>query len=500
MKISTRFGLALCIVFLSEFSGTAAAGCDGGIAQPRPAWVDSPEMVTDQYYFAAGVSDKKAASLAERIASAKQNALKNLAEMIEVDVKNSLVLEQSMKQHGALALTDTSLQSITKTSTSASLKNVEAVATWEDPQSCLTWLQLRVSKESVERGKREGVSRQLFANLNAQIAAAQDTSAPMESRLTAADAALDLLPRIEFGFIPEASSPAYYSQQLRSIKETLSAMVASTEQARKQMGEAAGLVDRAALQGNEAEKSRSLVAAIQIYRGLLAQYPRGMTPLFGPGDLFFKLGEAEELRGNRCSAKDYYLQSVEAQQLNSRQAIARTRADALACSAEDMERSRWRQYFEGRHVDLVCYFVTQSARGHWQKTCDGVSNLVQSLGAEVAISSAALSADAIGALQRGEVPAALSGKGGLTMVYFASGKMNKRADRDNPREGKDYQFDGAIGAMMIEDRKITFSDRFQGTTGWNPISSQMVMDVLAINVVKRWQDKFAKYLRHEVDQ
>ena len=136
MNTSIRSVLVLGILFLSIFARTSMAGCEGGAATARPAWVDAPESVTDQYYFAAGVSDKKATSLAERIASAKQNALKSLAETIQVDIKNSLVLEQSMNQHGSTALTDTSLLSITKTSTNASLKNVEAIATWEDPQNC----------------------------------------------------------------------------------------------------------------------------------------------------------------------------------------------------------------------------------------------------------------------------------------------------------------------------------------------------------------------------
>jgi len=54
--------------------------------------------------------------------------------------------------------------------------------------------------------------------------------------------------------------------------------------------------------------------------------------------------------------------------------------------------------------------------------------------------------------------------------------------------------------FVLENRTAVFADRFQGTTGWNPISRQMVMDVLGINVVKRWRDKFSKFLRHELNQ
>ena len=109
--------------------------------------------------------------------------------------------------------------------------------------------------------------------------------------------------------------------------------------------------------------------------------------------------------------------------------------------------------------NLVCSFVTPPNRGHWQKTCDGVSNVVRSLGADAVIKPAGLSDAAIGELQRGGIPAALAGKSNLTMVYFASGKMNKRLDKDNPGSGREYQFDGAFGAVMIDNGQIVFSDR-----------------------------------------
>lgn len=500
MKILARLGLVPCIFILLFASNTSYAGCDGATAQPKPAWVDAPESVTDQYYYSAGVSDKGNAPLADRLASAKQNALKNLSEIITVDVKNSLVLDQSMTKRGAVVLTDSTLQSITKTSTSASLKNVETIANWVDPQSCLVWLQVRVSKESVDRSKREGVSRTLFANLNTQISVAQDTAAPTDTRAAAVDAALDMLPRIDFGFIPEASSPAYYTQQLQTLKQSLTGMLAGAAQAKQQLADASALADKAALQNSVADKSRDIVSAIKIYKALLSQFPKGLEQQFGPGDIYFKLGEAEEVRGNKCGAKDYYLQSANAPQVIARQSIAQKRSESLPCSAEDMEKSRWRQYFEGRRVELVCYFSTPPSHGHWQKTCDSVGNVIHSLGADVAIKSNELPEGFIGKLQQGEVPAALSDKKDLTMVYFASGKMNKRQDKDNPGGGKEYQFDGLIGAVMIDSGQMVFSDRFQGRTGWNPVSSQMTLDVLALNVVKRWQDKFSKFLRHEVDQ
>lgn len=492
--------IASSVLLLFLFPGAGQAACDGASGAPSPAWIDAPEAVTDEYYYAAGVSHEAGGPLSDRLASAKQDAVRNLSGIIAVNVRNSLVLDQSMKRNGAMVLTDQSLQSITQTSTSASLKNVEVVENWVDPKSCLVWAYARVSKESVERSKREGVSRQLFARLNDEMTAARDATGSTDNRLAAVDAALDLLPRIDFSFIPEASSPAYYASQLQGLKQSLSGLRAGAEQAGKQMAEASSLVDQAALQTSAADKSRNVLSAIRIYKSMLSQYPRGLDQLFGPGDVYFKLGEAEQVRGNACAAKDYYLESMDAPQVVARQSIAKQRADALACSPADMEQARWRGYFEGQRVGLVCYFSTPPSHGQWQKTCDGISNVVQSLGADVTIRGGRLPGGFIAQLQQGQVPAAWSGKDDLTMVYFASGRMNRRRDSNNPESGPDYQFSGLIGTVIIDSGQIVFSDRFQGTTGWNPISSQMTMDVLAFNVVKRWQDKFSKFLRNEVDQ
>ena len=86
------------------------------------------------------------------------------------------------------------------------------------------------------------------------------------------------------------------------------------------------------------------------------------------------------------------------------------------------------------------------------------------------------------------------------MGYFAFGKMNTQTTRDGGRQSREYQFQGTIWTLLMENGQATYSDRFQGTTGWNPISSEMVMDVLALNVVKRWKDKFSRFLHHEVEQ
>ena len=78
--------------------------------------------------------------------------------------------------------------------------------------------------------------------------------------------------------------------------------------------------------------------------------------------------------------------------------------------------------------------------------------------------------------------------------------MSSRHNKESQGGDKEYQFEGGMSTILIEDGKPTYADRFQGTTGWNPISPQMGMDILAINIVKRWQGKFSKYLHHDLKQ
>lgn len=486
------------LVMLALLSAPAAHAlfCSGG--GPRPEWVERPEAATDQYLFAAGVSDSARAPLAERIASAKQNALKNLSEMIQVSVRNALVLEQTSRKTRTGEFTDSSLSSVTKTSTEASLRNVEIVDTWEDPQSCDLWLRARVSRADVERGRREGVSKMLFAVLQENLALAQKEEAPTDRRADAVEAAQDVLPRISLELVPQAASAAYYRQLLDRLGSELRKARDSREQARGELRAADLLVSEAGAQGSEAERSKRLIRAAAFYKSLLARHVGGIPELFAPGDILFRLGEIEELRGSACGARNYFQQAQESTQLEDRRETARRKAESLVCSPADLEKTLWRQYFEGRSLTLVCHYRAGDESASWLKACDGLNNIVRPLGAEVTLRKQPLSDTQLQSLLQGEAPAGLAGGGEMVLAVVASGRMVRRADRDPQGRGSEYQFDGGMASLLLDGGNLVFSDRFKGTTGWNPISAEMVMDVLGINVVKRWRDKFSKFLRHEL--
>lgn len=339
----------------------------------------------------------------------------------------------------------------------------------------------------------------LFASMKTNLEQAQDESNALDRRLSATVAAQDAFSRISFEFIPDAGSADYFWKLLDALRAELQQTKDRLEQARADLKAADLLVAEAGAQTSESEKSKRLAKAAILYKNLLANHNSGIANMFGPGDLLFKLGEVELLRRSTCGARNYFQQAQDSAQLIDRREIARKKAEALACSAEDTEKTLWRQYFEGRPVMLVCYYQAGKDAGAWLKACDGLNNVIRPLGAEVAVRNKPLSEQQLQAMTQGEVPAGVADSEGLLLAVVASGKMASRVDRDPQSRGHAYQFDGAMASLLLDNGTMVFSDRFQGTTGWNPISSGMVMDVLGINVVKRWQAKFSGFLRHELN-
>lgn len=484
-------GLAAGLLWLL-LAPALAASCPGGGA--RPEWTGSPDTITEQHYLSAGVSHQADAPLAERLASARQDALKNLSALIQVEVRNALTLEQTRRQGGGTVLSESNLRSLTETSTRASLENVEAVESWEDPASCQVWVRVRVARSVLEQKKQEGLARQLFNLLTGQLATAQDTARPIEARQAALEAAQDVLPRITLSLVPEASSAAYYSQQLRRLTDALGALRTEAQGARKLLDEADAQLNQAADQSSEPARVRLQRAAIANYRTLLQKHPNGLAGLFGPGDLYMKLGEVEELRGNSCAAKNHYLQAVAARQLVDRRAVAQQRADGLNCAPADMDKALWKQYFEGRKIDLYCVHSTRPTPQPWNKACDEVGNQFRALGAEIDARGVQLPAAQAQALLQGELPPELGTKDRTLLAVLASGKLNTRQEGG----GREFQFDGMLWTLLLSEGQSVYSDRFQGATGWNPISPEMVMDVLALNVVRRWQSRFTTFLRKDL--
>jgi hypothetical protein len=328
--------------------------------------------------------------------------------------------------------------------------------------------------------------------LEARLALARDASAPVESREGALSGAERLIEGIDFSAVPEASSPLYYRQQLARIKTDLSSAGGDVDTARRSLR----AVDQALEKGLAAPESQRepyYSEAARLLRQLAARHTSGVPGVITPAALQLRIGEVEEMRGNTCGARRAYerVPSDAPQAAN-----ARTRAGGLkACTPEESAKESVREYIAGRPVQTHCYVVQGAAARPWPKMCDAVVSYLGGMGTVASANVVKMRAEDLKRVLSNAAPPPRSAPDELPMVFVAQGEFRRRADPDAGPSGADYQFAGTVGTIVFEGEKPAFVDRFEGVTGWNPISEKMVEDVLGLNVFNRWKQKFGQFVQ-----
>jgi len=464
-----------------------------GDGRPRPAWISQPESSDDTHYYSANVSDASASSQAARMASARQNASIALAQIIQVQVANRLTTEVSRTSAtGKATLTASQMKSVSESSTQATVQGLEVVESWDDPSSCAMWVRARLPRQFVEQKQRELVARPMVEVLKERLSVAGDAGAPLERREEALSGGTSLVERIDFSLVPEAGSSLYYQQQLASIRNNLRQAGGESEAARQVLR----AVDQAlqkAISGPESSREVSYSEAAKQLKLLAARHPNGVPGVITAQALQFRVGEVEEMRGNSCGARLAYGR-IPAD--TPQGGAAKGRAANLKCSAADMEKEYWRAYIAGRPVQLHCYVVQGGTAKPWPKMCDSVVSHLGGIGTAATANAVRVPPEDLKRLlNEGGAPPRASAEE-LPMVFLAQGEFKRRKDPDGGAGGGfEYQFEGTVGAVVFEGDKPAFTDRFQGITGWNPISEKMVEDVLGLNVFRRWKDKFGQFVQ-----
>lgn len=457
---------------------------------PMPAWVGQVQGKSENVVFGVGSADGNGNSSGTRlIESARQAAIRNLTETVQVTVRSNLTLMETKKQTGSRIFTDSSMQSAIETAANLSMKNLRIDDPWLDRKTCTVWVRAFTDLQSIEQAQLEQYHRQLLATLKEWRERAAQENLPRDERLSAVRLASNLLGQINFKILPDISQ-SYYQQWVEDLRLKLESSQNKTEVAQQTLKEAEKRIDRARLEISEADRNKGLAKAAQQLRQLLIDYPQGEKNVFRPVDLQIRLAELDLERGNTCGARKQYMKLMDDPD-PAIVDIGRKKARETPCSPADQEKSAWRQVFEGRDIDLVCVQRLNGKATFWSKACDTFANQIRPYGASVKIIAELPSTISIQALLQEGSPSASSSP---TLYVLADGKIQKQNNRDNPSGGVDYQFTGQMAMLFSENQSLTFSDRFQGVTGWNPLSEQMAMDVLALNLGKRWKEKFSAYL------
>jgi len=164
---------------------------------------------------------------------------------------------------------------------------------------------------------------------------------------------------------------------------------------------------------------------------------------------------------------------------------------------KDRDTYYWHQAFDGKRVIVLSAYQTKDASVKWTKIGDELLNFLKAKGANIVRLPNADDIENTIFLSKNldsEWYGQASPQADYIFVMAAVGRMNKLENAKNPF-GEDVQFAGEIRTSVHQSGKLNFADNYKGATGWNPLGNEMVMDVLALNVFKRWQQQYLKRLK-----
>lgn len=256
--------------------------------------------------------------------------------------------------------------------------------------------------------------------------------------------------------------------------------------------EAENLLIESNKQKNSDAKKQKVIAALNKLKSIIADYPFGQGTSFAAESAAFKVAEIERSRNNNCAALVQYQ-------------IVRDRSDSddwiqkandwlgqLECDDKNKENLVWRTALEGKRIALLCAYEINGEYEVWDKVCDTLNDFILGHGALSAKSALKISAKQTvkSAMDVDELKGIARGNEYL-LVFVAKGKVKSRANKKNPM-GEDYQFSGNIYNYLINRGQVEFKDKYKGVGGWNPMSDSMAMEVLGLNVAKRWKARYKK--------
>lgn len=439
---------------LAAAVANAAAACKvPGDGDTPPAWTTPQAGEDPATVSAAGSATIDGDRLSDALAAARTQALKELAERIRVSVSSSVKLNDSKVSEGGKQVLRSSIESVAEATTSVTLQNVRADQQWVDAKRCQAWVRVSVSRADFDRARKRDVLLALGKQVGAMLALAEDATKPLVQRESSAAAASSLLGTNDFREVPEVPVAALkvrlggvdkMLQKMKQDEKRLLGLAQSHVEAYAEFKSATNPVERLEAAGRALRPLRTLMAASSV--------PDESTIGFVPqARLASLLSEA----GYPCLAK----------QANQ---------DKAACAAPELAQERQKEYFAGRQVVLSCGLRLGGKPTPWVKACASLAESLAKLGARTTV----------------DAPVPKSPAAGVTTIrLMADGRVSSRTDPEDKTQG--HRFEGTVSAQ-VRGLDSPIDDSYQALTGWNPVSTAMATDILALSAAKRLVERIGQ--------
>lgn len=470
----------------------AAKDCDFLPKAPAPGWV-SGSPSEKGFYTGVGQAPAENDTAAQGIERAKQAALRDLAGNIEVFVRNETRVREKAAGTPDELQSRIEFESSTETAASALLTDVQADPIWLDRRACVVWTRVKIEEPVVRALQRKQTELAKLKLLKSLVATAEDSGSTVELREKSLEQAAGLFPRIDYSYAPDGSSEGLFRRAIEKLREVLARARGRFEINARDFADAQGQLQHARREDGIAAQAQLATGAKTLLTKVAASAPYNAAPDYWPEQATLALAEFERDTGNPCEAK-HLLRELERRSGESDwQERAIRLQDGLSCRAEEREVQSWRRLVYGREATLLCAYKLGAKPRAWDRVCADTQALLTSHGAlRVSVPDAgpAQQAQWVEKCRNGCKEPALAKD--LAIVLYAQGSMATRNNKENPM-GRDHQFKGQVTSYVLNNGKAEFNDQYNGIGGWNPVSADMAMDVLAIQAGKRFREKAAAH-------
>lgn len=493
-KNTLRLGLAilLCVVSVSAY-----ADCNFLPPAPQPDWTFDSSAIKG-YYVGVGLAEDDDGPDAQ-IEKAKQQAIADLASSIEVSVRSSLKIDIREQRIGDDVDVEQDIQQLTETITDTSLKEVQLDATWLDRKRCIVWVRVKIARSIIEAKQNRELQTRKLVLLDNLYDRASDKTASASEKSNALDQAYIIFNEIDFAALKGVTSKTYYQRLLDNLGKKVRKTASSIQLAEELRQQAEQLLLQANKASDANTRKRNTAEAVSKLKQIIANNPVGDSSVsFISESAAFKIAEVEKTRNNSCEAQFQYEIVRDRTQSQEWKNKAAQLATATKCTRKNKKNRAWRKSFDGVRTTYLCASDIAGVTDDWGKPCENLQGFLSGFGAMDAdypdISSEQLVKLAY-RLDKSPKAASKLKDNGRVLIFVTKGKIKTRQNVKNPM-GNDHQFGGRIYSFVIHDGKLEFKDKYTGTGGWNPVSEEMAVEVLGLNVAKRWKKKYLQYIRN----
>ncbi|MDZ7783822.1 MAG: hypothetical protein U5K56_13100 [Halioglobus sp.] len=441
----------------------AADSCDFLEDSRQPKWVTQGSA--DRNTVAAvGASTGSNTEAQNMMRESLLSARTALAEALVSQVTSETTLEQRKDARGAEEV----FRSVSLLESNVALRGVAPKERWLDRDNCILYTLVELDREEAEILASDALLTDL-------VAQAQDDANSHEDR---------------YAYYRQAERVAEFARQLGASDSQLSAYpeLASLGTRLARAERVRGETEQRILQLRTLLDAPGRGTQRKGYRQLLnlvnsARFDPAIDT--GAEPLYEFAARTEQARGNYCSARSYASRLQRFTHFD----YWRQRADdllrQLGATGEDCP-LQMADLLGGLEVTLVCQYRTGSAVRQWRKMCSTLGESLRDIQSAATVLNP--SQGQFDTLLGGGCPAGING---AALLALADGEMERRSGQAGAA-GDEYRFVGDIAVRVIDQCDPLFDDTFTATTGWNPLSGAIVMDILAINVGKRFRQQLSR--------